>query len=94
MADIGTAVVLLPFLRRQTSAHSQLCYGACHRCVFIAVGVLSLLSVVTLRQEAAAGADAASLLTAGKSLVALKDWTRPSSDRLHGRVGNGLPWAT
>ena len=40
-----------------------------------AVGILSLLTIVTLRQEATAGAEAASLLTVGESLVALHDWT-------------------
>jgi hypothetical protein len=37
----------------------------------------SLLSVVTLRQDFAgvAGAAAASLVTAGESLVAFHDWT-------------------
>jgi hypothetical protein len=40
-------------------------------------GVVSLLSVVTLRQDlaGAAGADAASLVTTGQSLVAIRDWT-------------------
>jgi len=43
----------------------------------IVVGIVSLLSVVTLRQDfaGAAGADAASLVTVGKSLVAFHDWT-------------------
>jgi hypothetical protein len=40
-------------------------------------GTFSLLSVVTLRQELAgtAGAEAASLVTVGKALVAIHDWT-------------------
>jgi hypothetical protein len=41
---------------------------------FIAVGIISLLAIVTLRQDAA-GADDASLITTGKALVALHDWT-------------------
>lgn len=40
----------------------------------IFVGVLSVLSIVTLRQDAA-GSDSASLTTAWHSLVAVKDWT-------------------
>jgi hypothetical protein len=59
-------------------------------CVFIAVGILSLLTLVTLRQEAAAGADASSLLTAGKSLVALHEWTFLLGPGFVVGLGNGL----
>jgi hypothetical protein len=42
----------------------------------ITVGLISLLSVVTLRGDfAGAGADAGSLSIAGESLVAIHDWT-------------------
>ena len=43
----------------------------------IMVGVVSLLAVVTLRQDAggAAGADQASLVTTGQALVAVRDYT-------------------
>jgi uncharacterized protein DUF4386 len=43
----------------------------------ISVGVVSLLAVVTLRQQlaGAAGTDAASLVIVGKALVAVHDWT-------------------
>jgi hypothetical protein len=58
--------------------------------VFIAVGVLSVLTVVTLRQEAAAGADAGALLTAGESLVALHDWTFLLGPGFVVGFGNGL----
>src|SRR5829696_4726227 len=62
VANIGTAVVLFPILRR-VSEILALGYVTARvvECTFIAVGILSLLTVVTLRQEAAAGADAASL---------------------------------
>ncbi|MBK5288219.1 MAG: DUF4386 domain-containing protein, partial [Acidimicrobiia bacterium] len=40
----------------------------------ITVGVLSLLSVVTLRQDLA-GTHATGLVTVARSLVAVKDWT-------------------
>jgi hypothetical protein len=42
----------------------------------IAVGVIGMLAVVTLRQEltATAGAEAAALLTTGTALVAVHDW--------------------
>src|SRR5215218_7832706 len=60
IANIGTAVVLWPVLKRQNEILA-LGYVTARviECAFIAVGILSLLSVVTLRQEAA-GADAAS----------------------------------
>jgi hypothetical protein len=43
----------------------------------IVVGIISLLSIVTLRQEAGTipGADAGSLVAIGQSLVAIHDWT-------------------
>src|SRR5215213_10120928 len=75
ISNIGTAVVLFPILKRVNEILA-LGYVTARvvECVFIAVGILSVLTDVTLRQEAA-GADAGSLLTAGQSLVALKDWT-------------------
>jgi hypothetical protein len=90
IANIGTAVVLYPILKRQNEI-LILGYVTARvmESVFIAVGILSVLSIVTLRQEATAGADVASLLTAGKSLVALKDWTFLLLGFMVG-VGNGL----
>jgi len=91
IANIGTAVVLFPILKRQNEI-LILGYVTARvvECVFIAVGLLSLLTIVTLRQEAAAGADAASLVTAGESLVALHEWTRQLGPGFMVGVGNGL----
>jgi hypothetical protein len=90
IANIGTAVVLFPILKRQNEI-LILGYVTARvmECVFIAVGILSLLTIVTLRQGAA-GADAASLLTVGKSLVALHDWTFLLGPGFMVGVGNGL----
>jgi hypothetical protein len=91
VANIGTAVVLYPVLKR---ANEILALGYVTarlvECVFIAIGILSLLTAVTLRQGAAAGADAASLITAGKALVALHDWTRLLGPGFVVGIGNGL----
>src|SRR5215218_9118018 len=76
IANIGTAVVLFPIVKRQNEIFA-LGYVTARvlESAVIMVGVFSLLSVVTLRQDFAgtAGADAASLVIAGKSLVALHD---------------------
>ena len=68
IACIGTAVTLFPILERQNEAVT-LGYVAARvvESTVIVVGIVSVLSVVTLRQElaGAAGADAAPLLTVG-----------------------------
>jgi hypothetical protein len=92
IANIGTAVVLWPVAKR---VNEILALGfvtaRVMESVFIAVGLLSLLTVVTLRQAgAAAGADAASLLAAGQSLVALHGWTFLLGPGFVVGVGNGL----
>src|SRR5215203_6089745 len=90
IANIGTAVVLYPILKRQNEILA-LGYVTARivECVFIAVGILSVLTVVTLRQEAA-GTDAPSLLAVGESLVALHEWTRQLGPGFVVGVGNGL----
>ena len=91
IANIGTTVVLWPVLKR---VNEILALGfvtaRVMESVFIAVGLLSVLSLVTLRQEAAAGADAGSLLAVGESLVALHDWTFLLGPGFVVGVGNGL----
>jgi hypothetical protein len=91
IANIGTAVVPYPIFRRQNEILA-LGYVTARivECTFILVGLLSLLTVETLRQEAAAGADAGSLLTAGKSLVALHIWTSQLGPGFVVGIGNGL----
>jgi hypothetical protein len=93
IANVGTAVVLFPILRRQ---HEALALGyvtaRLFECTFIAIGIVSLLAVVTLRQDlaGAAGADTASLVTAGRSLVAVHDWTFLLGPGFVVGIGNGL----
>jgi hypothetical protein len=90
IANIGTAVALFPILKWQNESLA-LGYVTARivECVFIAVGILSLLTVVTLRQEAA-GADATSLVAVGESLVALHNTTRLLGPGFVVGIGNGL----
>jgi hypothetical protein len=77
ITNIGTAVVLWPIVRRQSETLA-LSYVASRivESVIIAVGLISLLSVVTMREDfAGAGADAGSLTIVGQSLVAIHDYT-------------------
>ena len=78
LAGIGTAVTLYPVVKRQNEGFalgfvtSRLLEAA-----MIFTGVLSLLSLVTLRHDlgGAAGANAAALVTTGASHVAVYNWT-------------------
>jgi hypothetical protein len=90
IANVGTAVALFPVLKRQQEALA-LGYVTARlvECTFIAIGIVSLLAVVTLRQDPA-GADPSSLVTAGRSLVAVHDWTFLLGPGLIVGVGNGL----
>jgi len=72
IANVGTAVVVYPLLKRQNHILS-LGYVTARlvECTFILVGILAVLTIVTLSQENA-GADEG---TVAYSLAALKDWT-------------------
>jgi hypothetical protein len=78
IAGVGTAVTLFSVLKRQNEGFA-IGYVAARivESGIIVVGIISLLSVVTLRQTyaGAKGADAASLLMFGKTLVAIHNWT-------------------
>jgi hypothetical protein len=78
LANIGTAVALFPVVKRWNEGIA-LGYAGLRtlEAGIIAVGVLPLLAVVTLRQQfaGAAGPDAASLDTLGAALVAFHNAT-------------------
>ena len=78
LAGIGTAVTLYPVVKRQNEGVA-LGFVAARvlEAAMIFTGVVSLLSLVTLRQDlgGAAGANAAALVTTGASHVAIYNWT-------------------
>jgi hypothetical protein len=75
VAVVGTGVALYPVVRRQHHAAALgYAFGRLMEGALIAVGLVSILAVVTLRQEAAA-ADEGALVVVQEALVAVKDWT-------------------
>ena len=92
-ANIATAVVLFPVLKR-VSEGIALGYVATRvlEGTVIVVGLISLMSVVTLRQDVggAGAADPATLEVAGRSLVAFHEWTRLLGPQFCAGFGNGI----
>lgn len=78
IAAIGTAVTLFPIVKRQNESIA-LGYvaGRIVESLIIITGIISLLSVVTLRQDFAGAtvANAASLVIVSKTLVVIHNWT-------------------
>jgi Domain of unknown function (DUF4386) len=78
LAGVGAAVVLYSVAKRysQIGAIGYVTTRVMEAGMLL-VGVVSLLSLVTLRQDLTAGAtaaDAASFITAGRTLVAIHNW--------------------
>jgi Domain of unknown function (DUF4386) len=90
VANVGTAVVLFPILRRQSELLA-LGYVTARlvECTFIAIGLVAVLGVVTLGREDAGG-DAGSVGALGYSLAAIKDWTFWLGPGFIVGLGNGL----
>src|SRR5690349_12182450 len=72
IANIGTAVVIFPIVRRQ---NEELAVGYVTarliECTFILVGILCMLAIITLRNQVAGPAEG----TVAYTLAAIKDWT-------------------
>jgi hypothetical protein len=85
IANVGTAVVLYPIIRRQNELLA-IGYVTARviECVFLAAGIIFVLGVVSLRQDSRDAADLA------VSLAALKDWTFLFGPGLVVPFGNGL----
>src|ERR1700759_1873307 len=93
IAGIGMAVTLYPVLRRRSEglALGYVTVRVVESCL-IAVGVVSLLAIVTLRQDlaGATGTDNTSLILTGRSLVAVHDATFLLGPAFCAAIGNGL----
>jgi hypothetical protein len=89
ITNIGTAVVLFPIARRysETLALSFVASRIVESTV-IALGAISLLSVVTLNQDSAD--DPGALLVQAETLVATHDWTFLFGPGFCVGVGKGL----
>jgi hypothetical protein len=78
LAGIGTAIALFPVVKRQNEAFALgLVASRTVEAGMIFVGVVSLVSLVTLRQDLGAGAgaaDASALVITGASHVATYNW--------------------
>ena len=93
IANIGSAVTLFPILKRQNEGIALgFVTARVVESIVIAVGIISILAVVTLRQDVAgaAGADAATLVTIGKLLVAIHAATFLLGPGFSVSIGNGL----
>ena len=89
ISGIATAVVMYPVLKRQSQSIA-LGYVGCRivESGMIAVGIVSVLSVLTLRNDLAA--NAAGLGTVGQGLVAVHDATFLLGPAFCSGFGNGL----
>jgi Domain of unknown function (DUF4386) len=93
ISGIATAVVLYPILKRQSQSIS-LGYVASRtlESAVIVIGVVSVMSVVTLRHDVggAGAANPASLVLVERALVAIHDWTFLLGPGFCSGFGNGL----
>ena len=85
IANVGTAVVFFPILKRQSEAGALGYVGArLIECTFIAIGIASVLTFVFMRQEGTGTTDL------GKALVAIYDRAFLLGPGFFAGFGNGL----
>jgi hypothetical protein len=72
ISQLGTAIVIVPIMRRQFEGLS-IAYVAARtmESTFALVGIVAMLAIATLQQETAGAAEA----TVAYTLAAIKDWT-------------------
>jgi hypothetical protein len=72
IANIGTAVVIVPIMRRQFEGLSIAYVTArIFECILILIGIVAMLGIATLQQQTAGAAEG----TVAYTLAAIKDWT-------------------
>ncbi|HEX6951583.1 MAG TPA: DUF4386 domain-containing protein [Gaiellaceae bacterium] len=87
VANIGTAVVIVPIMRRRFEELSIAYVTArVFECTFILVGIVAMVGIVTLRQQVAGAAEG----TVAYTLAAIKDWTFLLGPGWVVGLGNGL----
>jgi hypothetical protein len=87
IANVGTAVV--PYsIHKRVNEPGALGYVTARviECVFIAIGIVSMLAILTVRQDAPSGTDAA----LGQGLEAVYEWAFRIGPGFFVGVGNGL----
>lgn len=87
ISNVGTAVV--PFsVHKRYSEVGAVAYVSARivECIFIAIGIVSMLAIVTLRQEAPSGVTAA----LGQGIEAIYEWSFRIGPGFFVGVGNGL----
>jgi hypothetical protein len=93
IANIGTATAIYTVIKRQ-HPNLALSFVAARimESVFIGVGILSVLTIVSMRQDYAGtdGETAAGLPAVGDALVTLQEWTFALGPGFVVGVGNGL----
>ena len=87
ISNVGTAVVPYSIHKRVHEA-GAVAYVAARlvECTFIAIGIVCILAISTLRQDAPGGADAA----VGQGIFAVYDWTFRIGPGVFAGIGNGL----
>lgn len=77
LAGIGTAVAVYPVVRRQSEAASLgFVTTRSYEAAVMIIGVLALVSIVSIRQAgAAAGTDDAAMIAVGQALITVRDQT-------------------
>jgi hypothetical protein len=87
VANIGTAVVIVPIMRRRSEELSiGYVTARIFECTFILVGIVAVLGIITLRNQAAGVSEG----TVAYTLAAIKDWTFLLGPGWMVGVGNGL----